>query len=126
MEVKQSLAWPTKLTERLIELSKEDPEAYKQWHNWHEPRAKSPPFLRSHSAESLGKLKEVLDVTIKERRWACVSLKEGSNRAWAACVARRDNIRHYGAGESAPDALLDAYLSAIKGCRGSTICLWMP
>ncbi len=76
--------------------------------------------------ESLDKLKEVLNTFIRERRWIYEPLTEGPNNGWALCVVRRDGIRHCGTGESAADALLDAYLSALEGCRGDEICPWLP
>lgn len=118
--------WYAGFNEELAELSREDPEAYRQWYDWYEPRARQPPWLMRNSHESLDKLKEVLDAAIKERRWTYEPLREGPNNIWVACVVRRDAIRHCGAGKSAGDALLDAYLSALKGCRGSEICPWLP
>jgi hypothetical protein len=55
---------------------------------------------------------EVLDTTIKERRWTHEPIRVGPKDTWATCVVRRDGIRHCGTGESAADALLDAYVSA--------------
>ena len=69
---------------------------------------------------------EVLDTAIKERRWTHEPISERSDNTWATCVVRRDGIRHCGTGESAGDALLDVYLSALKGCRGDEICPWLP
>ncbi len=118
--------WYSGFDEQLAELGKEDPEAYKQWYDWYEPKARQPPWLMRNSRESLDKIKEVLDAAIKERRWTREPLRVGSNNKWVTCVVRRDAIRHCGAGESEGDALLDAYLSALKGCRGSEICPWLP
>ena len=119
-------AWYAGLNERLMELGKEDPEVYKHWHDWFEPKAKQPRWLKPNSPESLEKLMEVLNTAIKERRWTHEPIKEEPNNTWATCVVRRDGIRHCGTGESAACALLDAYLSALKGCRGDEICPWMP
>lgn len=118
--------WYAGFTERLTELGKEDPEAYKQWHEWYGQRADHPYWLKPDSSESLDKLKEVLDTFIKERRWTCEPITEGLDNTWATCIVRRDGIRHCGAGESSADALLDAYISALKGCRGDEICPWLP
>jgi hypothetical protein len=118
--------WYSGFNEELTELDKEDPAAYKRWLDWYEPKAKQPPWLMRNSRESLDRLKEVLDAAIKERRWTRELLREGPNNTWTACVIRRDAIRHRGAGKSEGDALLDAYLSALKGCRGSEICPWLP
>ncbi len=118
--------WYSGFNEQLTELGKEDPEAYRQWYDWYEPKARQPPWLMRDSHESLDKLKEVLDAAIKEKRWTRELLREGPNNMWAARVVRRDAIRHCGAGKSEGDALLDAYLSALKGCRGSEICPWLP
>ncbi|VVB62452.1 Uncharacterised protein [uncultured archaeon] len=69
---------------------------------------------------------EVLNTAIKERRWTYEPISEGPNNIWATCVVRRDGIRHCGTGESAAYALLNAYLSALKGCSGDEICSWLP
>ena len=118
--------WYSGFDEELTELGREDPSAYKQWHDWFEPKARQPPWLTRNSRKSLDRLKEVLDAAIKERRWTRELLREGTNNTWVAHVIRRDAIRHCGAGKSEGDALLDAYLSALKGCRGSEICPWLP
>jgi hypothetical protein len=108
-------AWYAGLDERLMELGKEDPEDYKHCHDWYEPKAKEPLWLKPNSPESLEKLMEVLNISIKERRWTHEPIREGPNNTWATCVVRRDGIRHCGTGESAEDALLDAHISALKG-----------
>lgn len=118
--------WYAGLDERLIELGKEDPEVFKHWHDWFEPKSKQPWWFRPNSPESLEKLMEVLDTAIKERRWTHEPIREGPDKAWSTCVIRRDGIRHCGTGEAAGDALLDAYVSALKGCRGDEICPWLP
>jgi hypothetical protein len=61
--------WYAGLDERLMELGKEDSEVYKHWHDWYEPKARQPLWLKPNSPESLEKLMEVLDTAIKERRW---------------------------------------------------------
>ena len=61
--------WYAGLDERLMELAKEDPEVYKHWHDWYEPKSIQPLWLKPNSTESLEKLMEVLDTAIKERRW---------------------------------------------------------
>lgn len=118
--------WYDGFDKQLMELGKEDPEAYRQWHDWYEPKAKQPPWLKQNSRESLDMLKRVLDAAIRERKWTCEPLKEGPNNTLVACVVRRDAIRYCGTGRSVGDAMLDAYLSALKGCRGPEICPWLP
>ena len=118
--------WYAGLNERLMELGKEDPEVYTHWHDWYEPKAKQPPWLNPNSPESLEMLMEVLDIATKERRWTHEPIREEANNTWATFVVRRDGIRHCGTGESAADSLLDAYLSALKGCRGDEICPCLP
>jgi hypothetical protein len=115
-----------RIDEQLRELGKEDPEVYKQWHDWYEPKAEQPLWLNPGSHESLEKLLEVLNLAIKERRWTHEPIREENNKKWTVCVVRRDGIRHCGTGESAGIALLEAYLSALKGCRGDEICPWLP
>ena len=69
---------------------------------------------------------EVLDTAIKERRWTHEPIREEPNNIWTTCVVRRDGIRHCGTGKSAADALLDAYVSALKdvvGMRSALGCL---
>jgi len=68
--------WYAGLDERLTELGKEDPEVHKHWHDWYEPKAKRPLWLKPNSSESLEKLMEVLDTTIKERRWTHEPIRE--------------------------------------------------
>ncbi len=118
--------WYSGFDEQLRELGREDPEAYRQWHDWYEPKTRRPLWLKRNSLESLDRLKKVLDAAIIERRWTCEPLREGPNNTLIACVVRRDAIRYCGTGKSGGDALLDAYLSALKGCRGSEICPWLP
>ncbi len=118
--------WYAGFDEQLAELGREDPEAYRQWHDWYESMSRRPPWLMRDSLESLDKLKEVLDRAIKEKRWTCEPMRNGPDNMRIACVVRRDAIRHCGTGKSAGDAMLDAYLSALKGCRGSEICPWLP
>ena len=118
--------WYAGFDEQLMEICKEDPEVYKHWHDWYEPKTKQPLWLRANSPESLEKLLEVLETAIKERRWTHEPIKEEFVKTWTVCIVRRDGIRHCGAGGSAGDALLDAYLSALKGCRGDEICPWLP
>ena len=118
--------WYAGLDERLMELAKEDPEVYKHWHDWYEPKTEQPLWLKPNSPESLEKLIEVLDIAIKERRWTHEPIREEPNNTWATCVVRRDGIRQCGTGESAGAALLDPYISALKGCRGEEICPWLP
>jgi len=105
-----------------MELGKEDPEVYKHWHDWYELKAKRPLWLKPDSPESLEKFMEVLVTAIKERRWTYEPIMEGANDTWATCVVRRHGIRHCGTGKSTADALLDAYISARKGCSGDEIC----
>ncbi|MGD0952943.1 MAG: hypothetical protein ABR985_11225 [Methanotrichaceae archaeon] len=69
---------------------------------------------------------EALDTAIKERRWTYSRLGRDPTTLGPTCVVRRDGIRHCGTGESAEDALLDAYLSALKdvaGMRSARGCL---
>jgi len=112
--------------EQLRELGKEDPEVYKHWHDWYKPKAEQPLWLKPDSPESLEKLLEVLNLAIKERRWTHEPIREEPNKTWTVCVVRRDGIRHCGSGCSAGEALLEAYLSALKGCRWDEICPWLP
>ncbi len=49
-------------------LGKEDPEVFKHWHDWFEPKAKQPLWLKPNSPESLEKLMEVLDTAIKREK----------------------------------------------------------
>jgi len=77
MEVKPATrTWYAGLNERLMELGKEDPEVYKHWHDWFEPKAMQPLWLEPNSAESLEMLIEVLNIAIKERRWTHEPIKE--------------------------------------------------
>jgi hypothetical protein len=91
-----------------------------------EPKAMQPLWLKPNSPESLEMLMEALDTGIKERRWTYEPIKEEPNNTLATCVVRRDGISHCGTGESAGDALLDAHISALKGCREDEICPWLP
>jgi hypothetical protein len=120
-------AWYAGLDERLMKLGKEDPEVYKHWHDWYEPKAERLMWLKPNSPESLEKLMEALDTAIKRKEMDPRADKGRTPKnTWATCVVRRDGIRHCGTGESDGDALLDAYLSALKGCRGDEICPWLP
>ena len=45
--------WYADLNERLMELGKEDPEVYKHWHDWYEPKAEQPLWLKPDSLKVL-------------------------------------------------------------------------
>jgi hypothetical protein len=89
--------WYAGLNERLTELGKEDPEVYKHWHDWYEPRAKQPLWFKPNSPESLEKLMEALDTAIKERRWTHEPIMEGPDNTWATCVVRRMSRQEHNA-----------------------------
>jgi len=92
-----------------MELGKEDPEVYKHWHDWYEPKAKRPLWFKPKSPESLEKLMEALDTAIKERRWTTHE------------PIKRDPTAH------GPHALYEetAFVIVAPGNLQETPC-WMP